>query len=194
MSLKPGDRVCQLYHSDGVPFWVRGYEVAKVSPFWVYVRRHGDCSKPLRLNKSLVTSERLVAFTFTFDAVYGLPYIRKDLVEVVNLKGNRAIAKSPEVNYIGRKCAGLRQSPLHNPFKMTSEGDRNRVCNFFIEKTLLPALVAQNDAVWDAFIDLVHQLIRCSELRLACWCAPARCHGHAIAHFAQRYAYSVARM
>ncbi|MEO0988568.1 MAG: DUF4326 domain-containing protein [Cyanobacteria bacterium J06639_14] len=192
MNVNPGDRICQLYHSDGVPFWVKGYEVAEVSPYSVYIRRPSERrSKPLRLDKSLVAPESLIVFPFDFQAVYGIPYVCRNGVEVLNLRGDRRLADRPEVTYIGRKCSGLPESPLHNPFKMAHEGQRNCVCDSFVAKVLRPALVKQSCAVWEAFIELVYQFIRSGCLKLACWCAPSRCHGHAIAHFVERYAYSL---
>lgn len=73
----------------------------------------------------------------------------------VHRKGARTTP--PDARYIGRG------SPYGNPFVIGRDGDRDVVCNRF-ERETLPSL------------DL-RPLICC---HLVCFCAPLRCHGHAI--------------
>lgn len=59
--------------------------------------------------------------------------------------------------YIGRG------SPYGNPYKIGTHGDRDEVCDLF-ERNILPTLDVEPLRGRD----------------LVCFCAPARCHGHAI--------------
>lgn len=64
-----------------------------------------------------------------------------------------------------------RQGPFGNPFRIGTDGDRNRVCDlhniYFLNRI-------RRDTVFRK------KVLALDGLRLGCWCVPLRCHGHNI--------------
>lgn len=74
--------------------------------------------------------------------------------------------------YIGRG------SPLGNPFVMTSEADRNLVCDQY--EAWFQERVKANDPKVVAALSRLQRLAVDGDLVLGCFCAPKRCHGETI--------------
>ena len=72
-----------------------------------------------------------------------------------------------------------RPSPLGNPFYMSSEAERDSVCDRY--EAWLDRKIAENDVLVMSELSrlmAIHQ--KTGELTLVCWCAPRRCHGDVI--------------
>ncbi|KAK8836256.1 hypothetical protein M9Y10_039888 [Tritrichomonas musculus] len=91
-----------------------------------------------------------------------------------------------------------RKSVLGNPYKMSDESQRDKVCDMY--ETYFNALV-KDDKQWmnehnitQAFRDnFMRELGRISiileqhgEVNLWCWCAPKRCHSETIKKYLQK--------
>jgi hypothetical protein len=103
------------------------------------------------------------------------------MISVANISGDRQLLKLPGAVYIGRNFAGIPASPLANPFKVGSDGDRHQVCERYLEEVLNPALDIQTGHVWDELSRLAQRVLTGEKLTLCCWCEPQRCHGFDIA-------------
>lgn len=71
-----------------------------------------------------------------------------------------------------------RSSVLGNPFRMTSEADRSRVCDAY--ETWLADKIAAKDPRICAALNEIWQAARTRDISLGCWCAPNRCHADSI--------------
>lgn len=99
---------------------------------------------------------------------------------VVNVKDytapKAASLEAAGVLYVGRGMnrLGLRQHPLHNPYKLESYGDDRQACllNYYEHLKRLPRLETELAAL--------------RGLTLACWCAPELCHAHLLVVLANR--------
>jgi hypothetical protein len=74
--------------------------------------------------------------------------------------------------YIGRP------SLLGNPFKMSSEADRETVVAQY-RKWLLPE-IQRDGKVQRAVLKILEDVQQDKEVNLVCWCAPQPCHGDVI--------------
>lgn len=78
-----------------------------------------------------------------------------------------------------------RSSPLGNPFFMSSESQRDAVCDQY--ETYFYQMLAEN--VNKPFIEALYKIIKAhlsgADVYLACWCAPKRCHAETIKRFAE---------
>lgn len=77
-----------------------------------------------------------------------------------------------------------RGSPLGNPFRMSTEADRDEVCekyeHYFNEK------VMAEGPFRNAVIDIYHRAKRGEHVKLECFCAPKRCHCDIIKRFIEQ--------
>jgi hypothetical protein len=74
-------------------------------------------------------------------------------------------------HYIGRKWAGLPESPFHNPFHVGKDGNRIEVLRLFVMYWYAPEQTE------------LRRLAVCTlppEAILGCWCKPLECHGDVI--------------
>jgi Domain of unknown function (DUF4326) len=83
--------------------------------------------------------------------------------------------------YIGRngKKYGEIDSPLANPFQMSCEADRDWVIEQY-RQWLWGKVKCGEGKEWDELIRLLGLLRSGHKLKLACWCAPRKCHGDVI--------------
>ncbi len=99
-------------------------------------------------------------------------------VTITVINRRKQVGLGPRV-YVGRG------SPLGNPFRMTSEADRDAACECYAnwlrkqytlpgspQRKALDALAARHQAGED--------------LRLECFCAPKRCHADFVKHVIER--------
>jgi hypothetical protein len=91
-------------------------------------------------------------------------------MQVVCINANQ----SNFTHYIGRKWAGLPESPFHNPFHIGKDGNRIDVLRKFVIYWYAPEQMALRQL---AVKTLPPEAI------LGCWCHPAECHGHIIAAY-----------
>ena len=75
---------------------------------------------------------------------------------------------------------------LGNRFRMTSESDRDKVCDMY-EVWFNEQLAKQNEVLLNELRRLYVIYKRCGKLRLFCWCAPKRCHAETIRNFLNKY-------
>ena len=75
---------------------------------------------------------------------------------------------------------------LGNRFRMTSESDRDKVCDMY-EVWFNEQLAKQNEVFLNELRRLYVIYKRCGKLRLFCWCAPKRCHAETIRNFLNKY-------
>jgi len=106
-----------------------------------------------------------------------------DLVQVVNVRDG-IFPDDPDWYYVGRDnpSKGLKRSPLANPYRMSdkSKAERDRVCDAFGDD--LSRLQAQREGpAWDLLCEMREKVVKGKRIRIACWCAPKRCHGHEVA-------------
>ena len=75
---------------------------------------------------------------------------------------------------------------LGNRFRMTSESDRDRVCDMY-ERWFNEQLAEQNEVFLNELrrLYVIHRTY--GKLRLFCWCAPKRCHAETIRNFLNKY-------
>lgn len=78
---------------------------------------------------------------------------------------------------------------LGNRFRMTSESDRDRVCDMY-ERWFNTQLAEQNEVFLNELrrLYVIHRTY--GKLRLFCWCAPKRCHAETIRNFLNKYIWS----
>lgn len=87
-------------------------------------------------------------------------------IRVVNRRrGDRGV-------YIGRP------SPLGNPFRIERDCSRDKV--ILLYRVWLKQQILTNPKTKAELTRLYNIALQSEELRLACWCAPAACHGNVI--------------
>lgn len=103
----------------------------------------------------------------------------KEMIEICNLRTDSvAFAYDVRVD---------RANPiLGNRFRMTSESDRDRVCDMY-ERWFNEQLAEQNEVFLNELrrLYVIHRTY--GKLRLFCWCAPKRCHAETIRNFLNKY-------
>lgn len=103
------------------------------------------------------------------------------MVEIVSLRASRPAGPFDVIVD--------RRSPLGNPFRMTVEEDRERVCSqyevYFQSMLSGEAHVGEERrAAFLAELSRLADIYRVyRRLRLFCWCAPRRCHAETIRNF-----------
>lgn len=104
-------------------------------------------------------------------------------IEILNLGHDRTCLQDPSVVYVGRQMESLclHASPLQNPYKVGRDGDRNTVCELNLTQVLNPAMDTRTGPVWDELHRLAQRVVSGKPLKLACWCAPERCHAFDVA-------------
>lgn len=80
--------------------------------------------------------------------------------------------------YIGRGGKGLKQSPLANPYKIGTDGNREKVLNLY-RKWLWEELNKANSEVTKELIKIL-ELSQEKQVKLICFCHPLPCHGDII--------------
>ena len=125
-------------------------------------------------------------------------------IEIINIKEeNKSRSYIPNWDlpisaYVGRKIKtsfkldfkgdiltteiNLKESPLSNPFKIKKESERDSVLEkyqTYIDSELEDPMGGASNEI----DKLVRTLIYEKTLRLACWCAPKKCHAEIIAHY-----------
>lgn len=75
--------------------------------------------------------------------------------------------------YIGRP------SPLGNPFRIGVDGSRDVVIDLYAR--WLDQKIQEQDSAICGELERLRRIAENGTLRLACWCAPLRCHGDEIA-------------
>ena len=118
-------------------------------------------------------------------------------IEVINLSKHRpSILNAPDVVYVARQAEWrgqyLHASVLSNSFRVGLQGTRHEVCEKFLAEILNPALEVRAGSVWDALLNLAQRFAAGESLRLACWCAPERCHAYDIAAAVKEIAREIA--
>lgn len=106
---------------------------------------------------------------------------RNQCCQVVNFKqygSKEALDKAfgDRWTYIGRgnRHAGMVQSPLANPFKVSDFGGRRGVTLPYYRRWLWDRIKADDTAVIEALRAIDKTSI------LVCWCAPSPCHGKVV--------------
>lgn len=102
------------------------------------------------------------------------------MIEVVNLKRVQLPAGADEavVVYVGRKMPGRRQSPLANLYELEKGMTRGACLEQYIQ-WLRARKQNPNSPARKELLRLA-EIARERHLLLACWCAPAICHGDVI--------------
>lgn len=98
------------------------------------------------------------------------------MIHVVNIKTHSTNSTGTTV-YIGRSMPGRPGSPLGNPFKLRFESERAAVLAKY--KAWLADQLSRDTAARQELERLAY-IARDEDLVLACWCAPAICHGDVI--------------
>jgi hypothetical protein len=93
-------------------------------------------------------------------------------MKIVNVRGMKS--NDPSVVYCGRACAGWKQSPLHNPFRVGKDGTLKEVIHKFA-KYLYGKVVAGDPEIGAALGALTGDSV------LGCWCSPQVCHCDVVA-------------
>lgn len=93
-------------------------------------------------------------------------------IRVINQHLDRQCVEGGVRVYIGRP------SILGNPFVIGRDGDRAKVIAKF--RTYLERKLAQGDPAITGELDRLIQVSAAQPLELACFCAPADCHGDVI--------------
>lgn len=88
------------------------------------------------------------------------------------------VKRGDKGEYIGRKGFGRCQSPLHNPFALNVESDRQQVVDRFREYIFTK--IKAGDPVIASELKRLKTLSTEGDLVLVCWCAPKACHGDVI--------------
>ena len=124
---------------------------------------------------------------------------------------------SPELGYIDIRVD--RASVLGNPFELTNEEDRDKVCDAYVDWLWLNLVFVDSKTIksikLDSFISkrkliisktfknpacfevsreisrLINLLLDNKQLRLICWCSPKRCHAEAIKNVLTEKYYQV---
>jgi len=98
------------------------------------------------------------------------------MIRIVNLR-----------NYVAKENEVLvrvdRRSVVGNPFFMSHESMRNEVCDkyadYFKEQMKI-------NSVFRAYIEDIVRKARQSDIALACWCFPKRCHAETIKAYVEK--------
>ena len=106
-------------------------------------------------------------------------------IEIVNVRGMKAHA--PGVVYIGRACAGWKQSPLANPFAIGKDESRESVIEKY--RHWLWREIQIRGSVYRELMRLSGIYAEGGKIVLACWCFPQTCHGEVIARAIRYYGY-----
>jgi hypothetical protein len=78
-----------------------------------------------------------------------------------------------------------RSSPLGNPYRMSSEEQRDNVCEAYAHE--ISRRVKNDPAYRREMVRIYRACERGEHVALMCWCAPRRCHGDAIKDFIEQY-------
>jgi hypothetical protein len=91
---------------------------------------------------------------------------------------------SVEVVRKGAKDAAYvgRPTPLGNPYVLKREEDRDAVCDAY-ERWFSAKIEQKDPAIVEALRALYARALASGHLRLACFCAPRRCHAETIARW-----------
>lgn len=108
------------------------------------------------------------------------------MITVISVRGKSP--NTPGITYVGRKSGGWQQSPLHNPFRMADESQRDEVIARFhkhlweIMKSGMRAkgLTPAERAAWDELVRLTNLYAHGENITLGCWCHPKACHAEVI--------------
>ena len=97
------------------------------------------------------------------------------MTQVRNIRDGTYDPANPEHVYVGRynRRYHLQAHPLHNPYEMRTEQERDRVLQSY-------------DAYLAGRPDLQELARALRGKTLYCWCAPRRCHAEIIAVYAAR--------
>ena len=96
-------------------------------------------------------------------------------LEVINGKIHGFVGEN--IVYIGRLSAyGL--YPLANPYRIGPDGDRAEVLAKY--KQWLWVIIKEKRAAYWSLVSLAERVESGQNLRLACYCKPADCHGDVI--------------
>ena len=106
-------------------------------------------------------------------------------IEIVNVRGMKA--RTPGVVYIGRACAGWKQSALANPFVLGKDGDRKEAIERY-RHWLWREIQMQGNA-YRELMRLAGIYAEGGKIVLGCWCFPQTCHGEVIARAIRYYGY-----
>lgn len=103
----------------------------------------------------------------------------EQLITVVSVRGINPRLASPDLIYIGRRCAGWQQSPLANPHKLQADDIREDVIDQY--RRHLWACVKRGDLAIIAELTRIAGMVQRGEaVQLGCWCAPLACHGDVV--------------
>ena len=105
---------------------------------------------------------------------------------VVSVRGLQP--NTPGITYVGRKSGGWQQSPLHNPFRMNGESQRDEVIAEFRDHLWeivcsgmrAKGLTAEERAAWDELVRLTNLYAHGENITLGCWCHPKACHAEVV--------------
>lgn len=101
----------------------------------------------------------------------------ESLITVVSVRGINPRSAQANLIYIGRSCAGWRQSPLANPFKLDHKGQRTWVILQYTE-WLRGKIKAGDSAIAAELSRIANMVQRGETVQLGCWCGPSKaCHG-----------------
>ena len=106
------------------------------------------------------------------------------MIGVINGKRDGFIGQ--DKIYIGRanKFYGLQESPLHNPFKLSSEKERFESCKMFDKYLYDKVKLWMNEGILDettiALRNICFKVLEGVNVILTCWCSPLQCHGDGI--------------
>jgi len=109
------------------------------------------------------------------------------VITIANIRESGKPSKAHHI-YIGRACYGLAGSPLGNPYSVLKFG-RDRAIELFAWdlRAAMEGVPDVNKRGVVALADMRAEMRRLydiwkrtGELRLFCWCYPAKCHGEVI--------------
>ena len=72
-----------------------------------------------------------------------------------------------------------RSSPVGNPFPMSVEGKRDKVCDQY-QTYFNTKITTKGDAKFMGYLRMIYQTALHNDVALGCWCTPKRCHGETI--------------
>lgn len=103
----------------------------------------------------------------------------ESLITVVSVRGINPRAAQPNLIYVGRSCAGWRQSPLRNPVKLTHESQRSEAIAAY--RRYLWEKIGNGDPTIITELARIAGIVQRGEVvRLGCWCSPYACHGDVV--------------
>lgn len=102
------------------------------------------------------------------------------LITVVSARGIKPQDAPANLIYIGRRCAGWRQSPLANPFKPKHEGQRTWVIDLYTEWLWGKMKEVPDPKVTNELSRIAGMVQRGEAVQLGCWCSPLACHGDVV--------------